>query len=74
MFASKITSKGQVTIPRQVREKLKTKAGDFIAFDLKGDTVSIRRVAAFDRQWHAALSGTLEEWSSPEDQEAFRDL
>lgn len=74
MLASKITSKGQVTIPVKVREKLKAKAGDFVAFDLTADGVKIRRVAPFDREWHAALGGTLDEWSSPEDQEAWRDL
>jgi hypothetical protein len=28
----------------------------------------------FDKAYHEALSATLEEWSSPEDDEAFRDL
>lgn len=28
----------------------------------------------FDKAYHAALSATLEEWHSPEDDEAFRDL
>jgi AbrB family looped-hinge helix DNA binding protein len=74
VLASKITSKGQVTIPRQVREKLGAKAGDFVAFDVTVDGVKLRRVASFDREWHAALGSTLEEWSSPEDQEAWRDL
>jgi AbrB family looped-hinge helix DNA binding protein len=74
VLASKITSKGQVTIPVKVREMLKAKAGDFLAFDETAGGVMIRRVAPFDREWHAALAGTLEEWSSPEDQEAWRDL
>ena len=69
-----ITRKGQVTIPVKVREKLKAKAGDLVAFDVTADRVTIRRVAPFDREWHAALAGTLDEWSSPEDQEAWRDL
>jgi hypothetical protein len=28
----------------------------------------------FDAPWHDALTTTLEEWNSPEDDEAFRDL
>ena len=28
----------------------------------------------FDAPWHEALSMTLEEWNSPEDDDAFRDL
>jgi len=31
-------------------------------------------VEPFDRAFHAALSETLTEWSSAEDEEAFRDL
>jgi hypothetical protein len=33
-----------------------------------------QRDSPFDAAYHAAVSETLEEWASPEDEEAFRDL
>jgi len=36
--------------------------------------VRIVRVAPFDAAYHAAVAETLEEWASPEDEEAFGDL
>ena len=36
--------------------------------------VVLTRVDPFDAAYHAALSTTLEEWDSPEDDEAFKDL
>jgi len=71
---AKLTSKGQVTVPKEVREKLRLKAGDTLAYELKGNTAHIHKVEPFDAAWHNALSATLEEWNSPEDNEAFRDL
>jgi len=53
---------------------LKAKAGDFIEYELRTDFVALRRVEPFDLAFHAALSDTLTEWSSPEDEEAFGDL
>jgi AbrB family looped-hinge helix DNA binding protein len=74
VLVSKITSQGQITIPREIREKLKVEAGDFLAFDITADGVKMRRVAPFDRGWHAALAGTLDEWWSPQDREDWRHL
>ncbi len=31
----------------------------------------LKRTEPFDAAFHAALSATLDEWSSPEDEEAF---
>jgi len=44
MPTATLTSKGQTTIPRQVREALKLKAGDRIEFTLSadGETATIR--------------------------------
>ncbi len=74
MLVSKISSKGQVTIPKRVRESLRANPGDLIEYEVEGNVVMVRRVEPFDRSFHAALSETLTEWSSPEDEEAFRDL
>ena len=74
MLVGKISSKGQVTIPKRVRESLHAKPGDLIQYEIQGDIVRMRRLEPFDETFHAALSDTLTEWSSPEDEEAFRDL
>jgi antitoxin PrlF len=72
---SKLSSKGQVTIPKEVRESLGLEPGDFVTYELsKGDAVILRRVEPYDAAYHLAVSETLEEWGSEEDDEAFRDL
>jgi len=39
---AKITSKGQVTIPRSVREHLKVGTGSVLVFEVDGDRVVVR--------------------------------
>jgi antitoxin PrlF len=41
---ARITSKGQVTIPRSVRQMLGVKAGDTIVFENDGLEMKVRRV------------------------------
>ena len=74
MVVGKLSSKGQVTIPKKVRDVLGAEPGDTIAYEIQGDLVRLRRVDPFDADFHRALSETLTEWDSPEDEEAFRDL
>ena len=72
---SKLSSKGQVTIPKEVRDNLGLNPGDFVTYDLTNDdAVILRRVEPYDAAYHLAVSDTLEEWGSKEDDEAFRDL
>ena len=44
MITAKLTSKGQITIPRKVREKLGISPGEEILFSESGDTFAIRKV------------------------------
>lgn len=73
-LTSRISSKGQVTIPKKVRETLGAAPGDLIAYEVKGKVVTLKRLGPFDAAYHAALSQTLDEWTTAEDEEAFRDL
>ncbi len=76
MLASKVTTKGQVTIPKEVRERLRVLPGDAIVYEFQNNgVVIVRKMEPFDAGWHRALSGTLaDEWNSAEDDEAFGDL
>ena len=75
MANSKITSKYQTTIPKDIRKALKLKIGDYVVFELKNDgTVFVKKVTAFDREYTKALNSTLSEWNSQNDEEDFSDL
>jgi antitoxin PrlF len=71
---SRLSSKGQVTIPAAVREKLHLEPGDTVIYEVEDERAVLRRAEPFDIAYHAALSDTLDEWASPEDEEAFGDL
>ncbi len=45
MVASKLTSKGQITIPKSVRDRMGLKSGDKLEWITKGDKVSFRRAS-----------------------------
>jgi AbrB family looped-hinge helix DNA binding protein len=75
MLTSKVTTKGQVTIPVEVREKLGIREGDVLTYEFDKAGVRVTKLHPFDVEWHRAVSSTLaEEWNSPEDDEAFADL
>ena len=72
---AKISSKGQVTIPANVRKKLHLETGDTLAWETEADgRIWVRRLEPLDLDYLAAVSGTLSEWNSREDDEAYRDL
>ena len=54
---STISEKGQVTIPKAHREALGIRAGDRLAFELRGDTIRIRKDPDLDRL--ASVYGSL---------------
>jgi AbrB family looped-hinge helix DNA binding protein len=71
----KITAKGQTTIPQEVRNALHVAPGDLIAWDVSADgSATVRRVQALDIEYLRAVEGTLSEWSSAEDEAAYREL
>ena len=74
MKSSRISSKGQVTIPVEVREALDLKAGDLVVYEMDGDVAKLKKLEPLDAAFHLAVSATLDEWNSDEDEEAFGDL
>lgn len=72
---SKLTSKCQATIPEKIRTILGIHAGDSVAFEITPNKqVVLRKVNAMDLEFVKALEGTMSEWLSEHDEEAYRDL
>lgn len=71
---SRVSSKGQVTLPKRVREAIGVGPGDAIAYDVAEGVVTLRRLEPIDLAFHAGLESTLVEWGSKEDEEAYGDL
>jgi AbrB family looped-hinge helix DNA binding protein len=71
---SKLTKKYQATIPASVRQLLHLDAGDEIAFDIEDDHVHLRKAQPMDLEFAKSLEGTMNEWSSEADEEAYRAL
>lgn len=70
MITSKLTSKAQTTIPRPVREALKLRPGDEVAYVIEGPgRVVMVRVAAEDDPF-----ATFTEWGGAADRKAYADL
>jgi len=76
MFAiSKITVKGQTTIPRAIRIALNVASGDSITWEISDEgSASVRRVQALDIKYLQALEELLSEWAGAADEEAYREL
>lgn len=74
MLASSLTSKGQTTIPAEIRKQLNLQTGDKLTFTVKNSDIIIHKIEPFDYQYHKALATTLSEWNTPEDDEAYHDL
>ena len=74
MIMSKLSSKSQITVPKEVRDAVGLSPGDHVSYEVRGEEVVLRRVEPLEAAFHKALESTLEEWASPEDEAAFRDL
>jgi len=73
-LSAKITSKGQTTIPKEVRKALGLKPGDLLLWEVAEGKAVVRRVEPLDLAYLRALEESLAEWASPEDEEAYRGL
>ncbi len=71
---SRVSSKGQVTLPKRIREAIGVRPGDAVAYDVSKGIVTLRRLEPIDLAFNAAVESTLVEWGSREDEEAYRDL
>ena len=75
LISSKLTKKYQATIPEKIRGILGLCSGDSIVFEITpNEKVFIRKATPVDLEFARALEGTLSEWLSKHDEEAYRDL
>lgn len=74
MKLSKVTARGKTTIPKSIREAAGLYAGDTLAFETDGDQLVVRKMPREPGDDARDLSGTMSEWASVEDEEAWRDL
>lgn len=73
--SSKLTTKSQATIPGPIRDFLGVQPGDSVIFEIdKDEKVFVRKATPIDIEFLRALEGTLTEWSSQYDEEAYSDL
>ncbi len=73
-LVTKVTSKGQATIPSEVRALLGVKAGDSVMFSIDGDTVTVKRAERLDAGFLRLATESFTDWNAPEADEEFRDL
>jgi AbrB family looped-hinge helix DNA binding protein len=69
-----ITAKGQVTVPKAIREALGLRQGDQLRWDLEDGGVRVRLVSPLYLTYLRGVEAGLQEWASPEDEQAFADL
>jgi len=73
LLASRVTSTFQITIPQSIRGAMGISKGDVVVFEIEEGRVFIKRLQPLDLDYLEAVSETLSEWASPEDEEAYLD-
>lgn len=66
---TRLTQKGQVTIPLEVRSRLGLKPHDKVVFEMEGDTAKLRRAESKILKWY----GSVAPREKPEDFRRVRD-
>jgi antitoxin PrlF len=75
LFTSRITAKGQTTIPIALRKDLRLAEGDELIFEREGDKVILRKATHLDVAYYRAIqSGLASDWDSADDNEAYNGL
>jgi AbrB family looped-hinge helix DNA binding protein len=73
-LASKLTTKGQATIPKEVRKLLGVAPGDTLHFVIDGKNITLKRAALLDAAFLKLASKSFADWNDPEADKTFRDL
>ena len=59
---ARVSVKGQLTIPKDVRKTLSISTGDDVLFEEKHGEVVIRKIPATEAPWSRSVQTTLSEW------------
>ncbi|MBI2585735.1 MAG: type II toxin-antitoxin system PrlF family antitoxin [Rhodospirillales bacterium] len=71
MITSRITSKAQTTVPKAVREALRVRAGDALAYSIERGRVIVTKAGGAPADDPFAV---FDEWNSENDRRAYKDL
>lgn len=69
---SGVTSKGQATIPVEIRREIGLQPGDKVIFSIKEGRVVLDKAQPIDDAWNDGQSAMLGEWNDPE-QDVYND-
>ena len=74
VLVTKLSSKGQATIPSKVRKQLGVEPGDSVLFVVDGDKVTLKRAEKLDAGFLKLASESFSDWNAPEADDAFHEL
>lgn len=74
MELATLTAKGQVTVPKAVRDALGLKRGDVLSWELDDQSVRLRVVTPIDLDYLRGVEASLSECASEADEAAFAGL
>lgn len=64
---SKLSSKGQTTIPQEVRDQLKVRPGDLLQYSWESGQLVVRKFSVEEALYMTGLQAQLSEWSGSVD-------
>jgi antitoxin PrlF len=69
---SSVTSKGQATIPADIRRRAGISTGDFVHFKLENGSIIVEKAQSIDASWNNGQSAMLSEWDNT-DEDVYND-
>ena len=74
METSRVTAKGQMTIPKRLRARCGIREGDTVMLEVVGDRIVLRKVVGPADDYLRAVEAGLNEWNSADDEKAWHGL